>query len=128
MNEKVHSIIVKFDFLPYEWEKKFNHMWIEFQDEIGDVNNKKTCTRWRDYRRALRVIMLMLNRPDKTCDYMGKLNRPDKTCDYMGKFRETGWTIQQLLACVQNDIDCPDPNNAYCREILEDFESEVLTH
>ena len=28
--------------------------------------------------------------------------------------------------CVQNDIDSPHPNNAHYREILDDFETEVL--
>jgi hypothetical protein len=28
--------------------------------------------------------------------------------------------------CDQNDIDGPHPNNAHYREILEDFETEVL--
>ena len=34
INKKVHSIIVKFEFLPNEWEINFNHMWIEIKNEV----------------------------------------------------------------------------------------------
>jgi hypothetical protein len=46
-------------------------------------------------------------------------NCPDKTSDW-----EQGWTMKQI--CDQNNIDRPHPNNAHYREILEDFETEVL--
>ena len=39
---------------------------------------------------------------------------------------EDGWTMQQI--CDRNDNDRPHPNNAHYREILEDFETEVLDH
>jgi hypothetical protein len=46
-------------------------------------------------------------------------NCPDKTCDW-----EHSWTMQQI--CDQNDVNRPHPNNARYREILQDFEIEVL--
>ncbi len=52
------------------------------------------------------VIMLMSNCPNKGCDWVH------------------GCTIKQI--CDQNDIDSPHPNNALYREILDDFEIEVL--
>jgi hypothetical protein len=71
-----------------------------------NVKNKKRVQDGEIICRALHVIMLMSNCPDKTCGW------------------EQGWTMKQN--CFQNDIDCPGPSNAHYREILEDFGTEVL--
>ena len=80
----------------------------ELENQLSghNVKNKKLVQDGEINCRALYVIMLMSNCPDKTCDW------------------ETGWTMKQI--CDQNDIDRPHPNNAHYREILEDFETEVL--
>jgi len=71
-----------------------------------NVKNKKLVADGEINCQAIYIMMLMSNCPDKTCDW------------------ETGWTMEQI--CDQNDIDRPHPENAYYREILEDFETEVL--
>ena len=48
-------------------------------------------------------------------------NCPAKDVDYAN-----GWNVKQI--CDQNDIDRPDPNNAYYREALEEFEDEVFNN
>ena len=80
----------------------------ELENQLSghNVKNKKLVQDGEINCRALYVIMLMSNCPDKTCDW------------------EQGWTMKQI--CDQNDIDRPHPNNAHYREILEDFETEVL--
>jgi hypothetical protein len=37
INNKVHSIILNFNFLPYECEMDFNNMWIQFIDKNDDL-------------------------------------------------------------------------------------------
>jgi hypothetical protein len=48
-------------------------------------------------------------------------NCPAKDVDYVN-----GRNIN--IICIQDDIDCPDLNNAYYREVLEEFEDEVFNN
>lgn len=45
INNRVHSMILNFNFLPYECEMDFNNMWIQLIDEnddlIGKINRNK---------------------------------------------------------------------------------------
>ena len=80
----------------------------ELENQLSghNVKNKKLVQDGDINSRALYVIMLMSNCPDKTCDWV------------------QGWTMTQI--CDQNDIDRPHQNNAHYREILMDFETEVF--
>ena len=79
----------------------------ELENQLSghNVKNKKLVQDGDINCRALYVIMLMSNCPDKTCDWV------------------QGWTMTQI--CDQNDIDRPHQNNAHYREILMDFETGI---
>ena len=47
-------------------------------------------------------------------------------CPAKDVYYVNGWNMRQI--CDQNDIDRPDANNAYYREVLEEFEDEVFNN
>jgi hypothetical protein len=71
----------------------------ELENQVSGLNIKKK-------KPARDTIMLTSNCPEKACDW------------------KTGWNMKQI--CDHNAIDCPHANNAHYREILKDFETEVL--
>jgi hypothetical protein len=89
---------------------KFQDTWnhLEYVVSGTNIKFKKIQQNGEINCRGIFLLALMSNCPAKDVDYAN------------------GWNMRQI--CDQNDIDRPDANNAYYREVLEEFEDEVFNN